>query len=183
MKDNLTGILMCGGKSSRMGKDKYALLYNDLPLYKPALDTLQLFCNKIIISSNVAFPEFENFTLVEDDKKEIGPMGGIYSCLKRSTTKYNMVLACDMPLVSGGLMTRMLNIENDYDAIVPLVDGRPEPLYAIYNSSIIPAIAAFIRTERYSLKQMLAGLEVCYVPVDTNVEELKNVNTPTELME
>lgn len=173
---------MCGGKSSRMGKDKYALLYNDLPLYKPALNTLQQFCDKIIISCNVAFPEFANFTVVEDEVKEIGPMGGIYSCLKKSSAKYNMILACDMPLVNGELMTQLLSIANDYDAIVPLVNGRPEPLYAIYNISIIPTLEAFIRAGRYSLKQMLSGLEVCYVHVDTDVQELKNVNTPAELL-
>lgn len=173
---------MCGGKSSRMGKDKYALLYNDLPLYKPVLNTLQQFCDKIIISSNVAFPEFADFTVVEDEVKEIGPMGGIYSCLKKSSAKYNMILACDMPLVNGELMTQLLSIANDYDAIVPLVNGRPEPLYAIYNISIIPTLEAFIRAGRYSLKQMLSGLEVCYVHVDTDVQELKNVNTPAELL-
>lgn len=183
MIDKLTGILMCGGKSSRMGKDKYALLYNNLPLYKPSLDTLQRFCDTIIISCNVAFPEFVDFTVVEDDVKEIGPMGGIYSCLKKSSSKYNMILACDMPFVNGGLMTQLLSISNDYDAIVPLVDGRAEPLYAIYNVSIIPTLEAFIHSERYSLKQMLSGLEVCYVHVDTDVQELKNVNTPAELME
>jgi molybdopterin-guanine dinucleotide biosynthesis protein A len=178
-----TGILMCGGKSSRMGKDKYALLYNDLPLYKPALNTLQQFCDTIIISCNVAFPEFADFTVVEDDVKEIGPMGGIYSCLKKSNSTYNMVLACDMPLVNGGLMTQLLNTTKDYDAIVPLLDGRAEPLYAIYNVSILPTLEALIRAGRYSLKQMLSGLEVWYVDVDTNVSELKNVNTPAELME
>ncbi len=182
MKEQLTGILMCGGKSSRMGKDKYALLYNNLPLYKPALNTLQQFCNEIIISSNVAFPEFADFTIVEDEVKEIGPMGGIYSCLKRSPTRYNMVLACDMPLVNGGLMTQLLSKANDCDAIVPLVNGWAEPLYAIYNVSIIPILEVFISTERYSLKQMLDGLEVCYVHVDSNLQELKNVNTLTELM-
>jgi molybdenum cofactor guanylyltransferase len=183
MIEKLTGILMCGGKSSRMGKDKYALRYNDLPLYKPSLDTLQRFCDTIIISSNIVFSEFENFLVVEDIIKDIGPMGGIYSCLKKSSTKYNMILACDMPLVNGGIMLKLLGFSNDYDAIVPLVDGRPEPLYAIYNVSIIPTLEAFIRAERYSLKQMLSGLEVCYVNVDTYVSELKNVNTPAELME
>ena len=183
MTEQLTGILMCGGKSSRMGKDKYALLYNNLPLYKPALNTLQQFCNEIIISCNVAFPEFADFTVVEDDVKEIGPMGGIYSCLKRSSTRYNIVLACDMPLVNGELMTRLLDTTATYDAIVPLVNGWPEPLYAIYNVSIIPMLETFIRAGRYSLKQILKESDVYYVHADTDVQELKNVNTPAELME
>jgi molybdopterin-guanine dinucleotide biosynthesis protein A len=182
MNQNLTGILMCGGKSSRMGKDKYALLYNALPLYKPSLTTLEKYCTQILVSSNINFPEFENYTIIEDLVKDIGPMGGIYSCLKMSKSNYNIVLACDMPLVTGDLMSKLIaNLKDDYDAVVPEFLGRPEPLYAIYKRSILLSIEECIKKEKYALNYLLSTLNVCYVKVEEDCTEFQNINTPQEL--
>ena len=173
---------MCGGKSSRMGKDKYALLFNSIPMYKPALSTLSSFCNQILISSNTKFPEFANHTIVEDEVKEIGPMGGIYSCLKMSKSSYNLVLACDMPLVNGDFMSKLIdNLKDEYDAVVPQFKGRPEPLYAIYKSTILLNIEDCIRKEKYALNYLLSTLNVCYVQVEEGCTEFQNINTPQEL--
>ena len=173
---------MCGGKSSRMGKDKYALLYNDLPLYKPSLTTLERYCTQIFVSTNINFPEFEKYTIVEDLVKEIGPLGGIYSCLKNSKSKYNLVLACDMPLVTGDLMSKLIdNLKDEYDAVVPQFKGRPEPLYAIYKSSILFNIEDCISKEKYALNYLLSTLKVCYVQVEADCDEFTNINTPQEL--
>ena len=173
---------MCGGKSSRMGKDKYALLFNSIPMFKPALSTLSSFCNQILISSNTKFPEFANHTIVEDEVKEIGPMGGIYSCLKMSKSSYNLVLACDMPLVTGELMSKLIaNLKDDYDAVIPEFLGRPEPLYAIYKKSILLSIEECISKEKYALNYLLSTLNVCYVKVGEECTEFTNINTPQEL--
>lgn len=173
---------MSGGKSSRMGKDKYALLYNALPLYMPSLNTLENYCTQILVSSNINFPEFADYTIVADEVKEIGPMGGIYSCLKMSKSNYNLVLACDMPLVTGDLMSKLIaNLKEDYDAVVPEFLGRPEPLYAIYKSSILFNIEECIRKEKYALNYLLSTLKVCYVKVGEEGTEFTNINTPQEL--
>lgn len=182
MKTNITGILLCGGKSSRMGVDKYSLQYDSLPMYKPSLDMLQWFCSEVIVSSNVHFPEFKNYRIVADEVPNIGPIGGLYSCLKVSQTSLNMVVACDMPLVSGQLMARLLSQPDTYDAYVPVVNGYPEPLYAIYATSVAPVVASQIAKGQYSLKKLLSVLNVCYLDGGNETGELKNVNTPDQLM-
>lgn len=173
---------MCGGKSSRMGVDKYSLLYGNVPLYKPALNTLKKFCNSILISSNKLYPEFKDYNVVPDEIKNIGPIGGLYSCLKKTKSKYNMVLACDMPLVSGKLMNHLLETKDEYDAYVPILNERPEPLYAIYNASILPMLENCIQDGNYSLKHLLEELNVYYFNVSIEVNELKNINSPNELL-
>ena len=182
MKREFTGILLCGGKSSRMGRDKYALVYNNKPMYEPALDTLHRFCDEVLISSNRIFPEFKNYPILHDEISGIGPMGGLYTCLKISKTEYNMVLACDMPLVSGTLMSEMANFKGKFDAIVPMVNDRLEPLYAIYNTSILTTIEKQINKLDFSLLHMFASLNVHYFNSSVNENELLNINTPAELV-
>ena len=182
MKNQYTGILLCGGKSSRMGRDKYALPYNNQPMYMPALNILNSCCSETLISSNVFYPEFENYKIITDEIPNIGPMGGIYTCIKVSKNPYNLVLACDMPLVTGRLMSKLLEIENDFDAYIPVLNEQIEPLYAIYNKSILPILENKIKSNEYSLFKMLKQLNVCYVQVSMDEYELKNINFPTELV-
>jgi molybdopterin-guanine dinucleotide biosynthesis protein A len=182
MKRDLTGILMCGGKSSRMGQDKYALLFNGKPLYSASLQMLESLCTSIIVSSNKTYPEFSNYTVLRDEVMDIGPIGGLYTCLKNSKATYNMVIACDMPLVDGTTMCMLLeHLEGRHDVIVPQYKGQLQPLYAIYMSSIIPIIEQCIASKRYSLQLLLSMSDVCVVNVAESCTEFKNVNLQEDL--
>ncbi|MBP6611183.1 MAG: molybdenum cofactor guanylyltransferase [Paludibacter sp.] len=181
IKSDLTGILLCGGKSTRMGSDKFSQLYNQIPLYKPALHVLELNCEHVLVSSNVNYPEFANYQLINDEHENIGPIGGILACLKKSSTTYNLIMACDMPFITGNIVKEMRLIECNFEAIVPLNNGQAEPLYAIYNKSICSKLEKLILQNKYSLRKMLSELTVCYLDVNEHVSEFVNVNTLAEL--
>ncbi len=180
--EGLTGILLCGGKSLRMGIDKALLDLKSMPMVTYPLKIMQQFCSEILISVNDRRLDFLGYPTIRDEIQDIGPMGGLQACLKYSTNNLNLVLACDMPLINGLLMKKMIRVAEQYDAVVPMLNHRAEPLYALYKKNILEAVEKSIGQNVYSLQKLLSGLNVCYIETeDDQVNELVNVNTPSEV--
>ncbi len=100
----VTGVVLAGGRSSRMGQDKSLMLFNGRPLISYAIDTLRQVCDQVVISANQSVYEFTGCTVWPDIMPFQAPMIGIYSCLKRSKTYWNFFLSCDMPLVDAAVI-------------------------------------------------------------------------------
>ena len=117
-KDNITGIILAGGRGSRLGFDKGLLLDNGITLIERAINVLSGHCNKLIISSNNL--EYNKFGIerVPDILEKNGPMMGIYSSLIASTTKHNLVLAVDNIFVDAALFTTLCKY-----GLTTIVDG------------------------------------------------------------
>lgn len=180
---DLTGILLCGGRSQRMGRDKALLKIQDQPMFSFPLSILEQWCSEILISVNDNRLNIPKYRVIPDEIKEIGPIGGLYSCLKQSKNKYNLILACDMPLITGELLKKMIPFTDLFDAIVPAINRQPEPLYAIYHKRIITQIEHCIQHNSYSFQQLLSSLNVRYIDVGNEpLNEFFNANTPDELI-
>jgi molybdopterin-guanine dinucleotide biosynthesis protein A len=176
-----TGILLCGGKSLRMGTDKALLELKDMPMALYPLKILKNWCSEILISANDNRLDFLGHSVVHDEILNIGPMGGLFSCLTKSAHDWNIVVACDMPLITGTMLSRMIDAAKDCQAVVPIVNNRPEPLYALYHRTILPEMKLSIGKENYSIQKFLSQLNVCYIePASDEVEEFFNINTPAE---
>ncbi len=143
---------------------------------------MQQFCSEILISVNDRRLNFLGYPTIRDQIQDIGPMGGLQACLKYSTNNLNLVLACDMPLINGLLMKTMIWVAEQYDTVVPMLNHRPEPLYALYKKNILEAVEQSIGQKVYSLQKLLSKLNVCYIETEgEQVNELVNVNTPSEI--
>lgn len=179
--EGLTGILVCGGKSTRMGTDKRFLKVDNQPLIYRTLQVLDKRCTEVLISCNDAKLDFLTYNIIPDQFANMGPMGGIYTCLKSSSNNLNFVVACDMPMVSGNLLEKMLKIVDKQQAVIPLLNNRPQPLYGLYNKSITPAIKHSIDKNNFSLQSLLKQMDTYYVEADQNdALELMNINTYSE---
>jgi molybdopterin-guanine dinucleotide biosynthesis protein A len=104
-RQKITGILLAGGMSRRFGQDKGKIKIGDRYLYRYALDTLEQVCDEILISTCNELYDWGNYTSVCDEIPGIGPMGGIFTCLKQSGSEINIVLSCDLPLVHKELLS------------------------------------------------------------------------------
>jgi molybdopterin-guanine dinucleotide biosynthesis protein A len=96
----ITGIVLAGGRSSRMGEDKSLMKLNGKALVEYSINALRPLCDKVIISSNIAAYDFTGCEVWPDELPDQAPIIGIYSCLKRSETELNVILSCDIPLMS-----------------------------------------------------------------------------------
>ena len=188
MKENnkITGIILAGGKSSRMGKDKGYCTLNGKPMVLYAIDMLSQICDNIIISSNN--PEYTQFgfPVVEDEIKNIGPLGGIYSGLKQSKTQDNFFLSCDMPMVSLELLEYILSFKNDYEAVIPLWNNFPEPMCAYYNVNVLSSLDSFIQKGQFKLQDVIKSFHHKMLEITPDLpfyskELFTNVNSEVDL--
>lgn len=187
-KKEVSGIVLSGGKSSRMGSDKGLKLFKGKPLVEYAIEALEPYCDNILLSTNN--PEkYTKYHLpkIVDEIKSIGPMGGIYSCLKKSSSEINIFLSCDMPFVDSKLIKFLLeNIEADIDALVPVHDGnKVEPLCAYYNLGLLSSLEMFVETKNYKLMDFLDSINAKKLRMEDwiayNHLYFNNFNTPEDI--
>ena len=121
-----------------MGQEKGLVELNNKALVQFAIDALQPLCSQILISTNSeAYAHFP-FPKIKDIYPNSGPMGGIYSCLEKSSTKHNLVLSCDMPLINTAFLNALLQNSNEYDIVVPWHEGdHYEPMCAYYHKNVL----------------------------------------------
>lgn len=157
----VTGIILAGGKSSRMGTEKGLQELCGKPLISYAINSLSTLCDSIIISSSANEYQFLGYQLVADEFPGIGPMGGIYSALRKSPTSENLVLSCDLPFVSGDLLTYILNNSTGYQVAVPWQGSQHyEPLCGFYDKSILDSMSGFIERGNYKLPDLYEEVSI-----------------------
>jgi molybdenum cofactor guanylyltransferase len=160
----LTGIILAGGKSRRMGMEKGLVEFNGQPLITYAINVFKELCGEIIISSNSDCYNHLGLKIVPDFHPDTGPMGGIYSCLKNSVNEINLVLSCDMPFVTVEIFDLLLANRADAQACVPWYENEKfEPLCGVYHKSILDKMYVFIKNNNYKLPDLFKSTS--FIPV------------------
>ncbi len=183
-KMEATAIIMAGGDSARMGRDKSMLLIEGQPMIKHIYDQLHPHFNQILISSNdISKYSFPGVDVVPDKVTGCGPLGGIASALKSSANELNFVTACDIPQVDTDLIKMMLRDCRDFDAVVPRIGlSQYEPLFAVYKKDTLVAIEAALLSGNNRIIDALSPCKVKYIDL-TDTERLKNLNTMNDYWE
>ena len=185
MIDSVTGVILTGGKSTRMGKNKALLPYQGKRLIDAPIETLTRIFSNVILS--VREPQdYAGYSLpkIADLYAEIGPMGGICSVLK-SGHKRIFCIACDMPFLNQALITHLCGF-TDFDAVIPVWEQREEVLHAVYSDALIPVFEDAIRLQQYKLTNALVSTHVRYIEqdeirrFDPTGDSFRNVNTPID---
>ena len=195
-------IILCGGKSSRMGRDKGSMIIQDKPMIKHVLSALNHQINEAIIVLNnqdrigkyskFINPEDYTYTItyVEDKIKNKGPMPGIMTGLSYIHSNYALVLPCDSPYVSKNYITTIFSeIDADYQAIVPYHDNddklkTSEPLHSIYNKNIVPIIENLVNEDVLHIKGLIEKIDTKFVLIDNKKiekKEFRNLNRPSDI--
>ncbi|AHF06373.1 Molybdopterin-guanine dinucleotide biosynthesis protein A [Desulfitobacterium metallireducens DSM 15288] len=183
----MTGIVLAGGKSSRMGKNKAFLEFDGKPLIEKNLAILETLFSEVLISSNT--PElYKSYQekVVQDRYSGSGPFGGLHACLEESRTEYAFFVACDIPILDPALIQYMASLTEGYECVVPRTEDGMHPLFSFYNKSCLPKIEDFLKVGHFKVIDLFPFLSVRYV----EEKELArfgdprllmcNVNTPEE---
>ncbi|TAL68876.1 MAG: molybdenum cofactor guanylyltransferase [Bacteroidetes bacterium] len=145
MYNDITGIILSGGKSTRMGKDKSFLKLNNRFVIEHISDLMKsIFKDVIIITNETDKYEFLGLKCNEDIVKGIGPLGGIHSGLTHSGNELNFVISCDLPFITIDVIEFILNNRQDYDAVITRADGFIQQLCGFYRKKLLPQIEKFI---------------------------------------
>jgi len=186
----MTGIVLAGGESRRMGRDKAFLILDGIPLIEHVLRTLRgIFPRTIIVTNNPSAYASYEAVVVTDAVEKRGPLTGIYSGLLKSTDEYNFVAACDMPFLNPDLIAYMAGLADGHDIVVPTIAGRVEPLHAIYSKRLLPIIEQRLQEDARQIQGIFGDARVRYVSdaeidrYDPARRSFKNLNTPEDYKE
>ncbi|MDW8801961.1 molybdenum cofactor guanylyltransferase [Clostridium sp. A1-XYC3] len=190
MKRLGTAVILCGGKSSRMGFDKSKLKLGNKLLLEIVAEKLEgLFEEVLLVAERKDKFVGLKYTVLEDLKKEYGPAGGIYTGLKHASSQYVFFLACDMPIVNIEYIESMMeNLRhNDYDGVIPRRNNWVEPLHAFYSQSLIGDFEKGIMENNLVLYDIIRNSNILYIPeevtkeYDPNMEMFCNLNYVDDL--
>jgi molybdopterin-guanine dinucleotide biosynthesis protein A len=182
-----TGIILAGGKSSRMGAEKGLQELCGKPLINYAISVLSEMCSAIFISSSSRAYESFGYEVIADEFPGIGPMGGIYSALKQSKTEKNLVLSCDLPFVSKELFAFILDKSSGYQVAVPWQGNQHyEPLCGFYSLSVLNQIYTFIHNGNYKLPDLFMGIRINKLSINSELpfyhkDMFLNINSKHDL--
>lgn len=185
----MTGILLAGGKNTRMGINKAFLEMDEARLIDRILAIFhKLFSETIIVTNDpLSYTEFTSATTVTDIYKNKGALGGIYSGLFFASEYYSFVTACDMPFLNKDLIIYLSQQVNKHDIVVPLTSKGFQPLHAIYSKNCLTSIKKHIDAGKFKITGFYKGLRVLTIteealhPFDKNGQLFLNINTPKEL--
>lgn len=149
MYSDITGVILSGGRSSRMGVNKSFLKLGNQTIIERIVDLMKSIFSEVIIITNT--PDeyiFLNLPLYEDIYKWKGPLAGIHSALVHSKTDKVFVVSCDVPLMSREMIEYIINHKSDKPVVFCEAAGYHQPLVGVYSKSILSAVEKFISNEK-----------------------------------
>ncbi len=185
----ITGVILAGGKSSRMGFNKADAEVNGETMLKIMIEKLREVTPNIIVSSgSISYPNIP-WLQIPDEFPQNGPMGGIYSVLKASTSSLNLIVSCDIPLVSVSLLKYIVSEAKENGALLTVpVDctGSPQMLCAVYHKDILPVLKQQIDLNQLKMRSLLDLVSVEYINITKehplyNENDFINVNNASTL--
>ncbi|ETI67686.1 molybdenum cofactor guanylyltransferase [Neobacillus vireti] len=157
-------IILAGGKSSRMGTNKALLKINEKTNIERTCDALKLLFDDIILVTNEPETyEFLEMKMIPDHYPGMGPLAGVHAGLTASDYDVNFIVACDMPFISVELAEALVHACGHYDAVIPVINGKQHPLFAVFHKKVAGEAAKSIEEGSLRMKHLLDRLHVLYV--------------------
>jgi molybdenum cofactor guanylyltransferase len=190
MISDVTGVLLAGGKSRRMGADKRFLVVGERTLLERSCGVLSQIFERVCIVIAQDSPLLEaQIPVTRDLIPSSGSLGGMYTGLHQATTPYIFLCACDMPFIHTDLIQYMVEQKDQMDIVLAYWNGRPQPTHAIYSRNCLSVVEGLIRSADLKLQRLLetSTLRVRLITedeirkIDPDGRSFLNVNTPSDL--
>lgn len=183
----VTGVVLAGGESRRMGQNKALMPLGGERLVDRVVRALHESCSELLMVTNSpdVYSDVE-IEMVGDVWPGKGSLGGIYSAIYYAKTPYVLVVACDMPFLQATSLTYLIEQIGDCDVVMPDVLGEQQPLHAIYAKTCLEPIRRRLEADRLKIVGFLPDVHVRTVteaelrPFDPELLAFQNLNTPEE---
>jgi len=190
----VTSIILAGGRSSRLGREKLAEVIAGKSLIERAISSLSALSQEILIvisqkqaRSSLSSYTFSKAKTVVDLYPEKGSLIGIYTGLVHSSNFLNLAVACDMPFLNLKLLRYMVKIAPGFDVVIPRIGDQMEPLHAVYSRNCIGPMEDQIKQGTLRVTGFFDSVKVRYVREEEldrfDPERLSffNINTEADL--
>jgi molybdopterin-guanine dinucleotide biosynthesis protein A len=184
---DVTGFVLAGGKSSRMGSDKSLLPWNGSTLLQQTKNMVQQVCEKVfVLGPRDVYGSFGE--CIEDIYADCGPLGGIHAALTHATTAYSLITAVDTPFISPEFLAYMIKRALSSSAIVtsPRIGGAMQPTCAVFSRDFLKIAEEALKSGKYKLEplfpreQTLVLNEADLSGFANLAEMFENLNTPQD---
>jgi molybdenum cofactor guanylyltransferase len=184
------GIVLCGGRSTRMGTPKATLPFGPENMLQRVVRLLGTVVDAIVVvaARDQELPQLPKIIVARDEREQRGPLEGLRAGLKALPDSVDAayITSCDVPLLVPGFVTRMIELLGEHDIAVMEIDGFAHPLSAVYRRSVLPHVESLlaqdklrpvflfdaVRTRRVQTSEMIS--------VDPELRTLRNLNTPAD---
>jgi molybdenum cofactor guanylyltransferase len=184
----ITAVLLAGGKSRRMGRDKATIEWRGRPLWEWQIEKLcALRAERIFLSTQSDVPwRPADVELLLDVPPSRGPLSGLAAALASTETYHLLALAIDMPLMSTEHLRLLCGLAENGMGVIPMIDGRAEPLSAIYPKEARAVFVEALQSDNLSLQPIVASLVASnmlqVMPISGRAREFyKNINALQDL--
>jgi molybdopterin-guanine dinucleotide biosynthesis protein A len=182
----ITGAIVAGGKSSRMGRDKALLDLNGKPFIQHVAEALlEVFQTVILVADHGERYRFLNLPIYKDIFKQSGPLAGIHSALSHTKARAVFIASCDVPFLTPAIIRYVIRPEVRNDVTLLAGGNSLQPLCGLYTRNCLPTIENHLRRGQYSVLQCLHDLKTTILSPSFICEAsaphpLTNVNTPDD---
>ncbi|HLJ27242.1 MAG TPA: molybdenum cofactor guanylyltransferase [Candidatus Angelobacter sp.] len=187
MYGNVTGFVLAGGKSSRMGANKALLALNGSTLVEGTKAIVEQVCERVfIVGSRQLYGAFGE--CYEDVYPNCGPLGGIHAALLNSRTAHSLIISVDTPFIRTDFLNYMIERALNSSAMVtaPRIGGVVQPLCAVFSRDFLPIVEAALKSGKYKVEptfpqeQTLVLTEADLSQFEMAAEMFENLNTPED---
>lgn len=186
MRGGCSLVILAGGLSRRMGRDKANLPSGDGTLIEHLARRLAPVVDETIVAGGSGRPGLPGVRMIEDRYPGLGPLAGIHAGLAAARYSHIWVVGCDLPDADPALAHLFLGLSDGYDAVVPLIDGEPQGVCALYDRALVSRIDGLLASGKRRVRALLAASNVRYVTaeelraVDPELRSFRNINTPAD---
>lgn len=183
----VTGVVLAGGASRRMGRNKAFLELDGRPLIAHVLDRLSEVCAEtLIVANDIPLYTGLGFRVVPDVFPGVGVLGGLHAGLQAARHDLILAVGCDMPFLNPVLLRAFVAWAEGYDVVALRHEEQVETLHAAYRRTCLPAMESAIRAGHQRIISFFPDVRVRYVTpeeaetLDPGLRSFRNVNTPQE---
>lgn len=184
----MTGAVLAGGQSTRMGTNKALLPFGGGRIIELLLQTLRpLFPELAIVANDASAYRDLGVPVWPDRIPGRGALGGIHAAVANSRFPQTFCIACDMPCATGGVIAYLQRLAPDYDAVVPRTAAGYEPLHAVYGKTCLPTMESLLGAGRLRIDELFPLVRARMVeehelrPIDPLLRSFINLNTRDDL--
>ena len=190
MESEVTGILLAGGESRRMGEDKRYLVVGKQTLLERGLSVLRpIFQDVLVVIAQDSHPLNVDTRVVRDLVPDCGSLGGLYTGLMQATTPWVFTVACDMPFLDHAVISQFTSRRSIADIVMAKLATRLHPMHALYGKRCLPVMEKMIHSQQLKIQEIVldASIRVQYITeadlltIDPFGRSFYNVNTPADL--
>ncbi|HEY5626844.1 MAG TPA: molybdenum cofactor guanylyltransferase [Nitrospira sp.] len=190
MIESVTGILLAGGKSRRMGEDKRFLHVGEQTLFERSLGTLRSCFSEVLVVIAQDSPALQaEVPVIRDLVPDCGSLGGLYTGLAQALTPYVFVVACDMPFLDPKAIRAVVDLKGRADIVMARRENGLQPMHALYGKRCLPVMEAMAKERRLKIQEIASdpALTVYVIGeaelnrIDPDGRSFLNVNTPSDL--